>query len=516
MLNTIILSEFGIACLFLSIIATMKKNILSLNTLVLTLLFAAASFCNAQNVKVKFGESNKGEYYNTDNFQPLGLVDGNYYYGYIDNLGKVFVEVVSENFKTLSTIKLEKLSPQSFSHLKIVGDKILLIYGDLNTSSKEYVIASKTYNLSGNMLEETKITEIAIKGSLANGVPKLYSEESEDGKQIAVCSLAAMNGGREANLTVITVSVNNLEVFKQQLVNVNYEDKKSLELTSLTVNNKADVFCIIQNWDGLNSAFYNSHLVKVEPSLNKEQVKAFENNGINFWNSTMKFNERNQSLNIAGLFVEKGAPKNAKYQGFFVANYDPKSLSANSIDSRGFDEDFFTFIDANYKKNRDKFEFYGYYIPEIILSESESTFVIFKHEQSGNLEDLMIFKLNGNGEIENRWLLPKYQTGSQGNGYFAYTQDEVLKIIYNDNEKNKDAKDMSEASASFKSVHKSTVVFLTEIDSKSSTINKKKLFNTDEKGGYFIPKKAMKIGEDVIFGIVDKKNVRFGKVTPKE
>jgi hypothetical protein len=474
----------------------------------------------AQNVK--FGKMGEGEEYYNSVISALGKQGENYYSIYTDLKGKIFLEKTDKNLNLVWSKNIMKIQAQAFSYGHVFNNYLYVFYGEYQTSKSNLVLHCQVFDLEGKEVSTMPLGEVDYKGADRYGWVKVLAEKSADNNSVAILVQVSVDRNQKSNSTFLTVDMNDLSNSKLVKIEQEHPVKQSSEIRDLVVSNTGQPYAIMRYFTSSNSTRNNDWLLTVDEQ-GKGVFKALEYKETNFWYSSIALDEERDELNIAGLYVEKAAEEDNKYQGFYFAKYDAESLELKTLSSKPLDAELMTFLDAKFKTNRNEFQFMGYYNPQVFPSSNGSGYIVFEHDNTIYSTDFFVLDYNAEGEISNRRLIPKYKftTKNHGNSYFGFVRNNSLFVVYNDAVINLPAKNMDELSSARSPTGENVVAVVVEVKPGEVIPSKKVLFITlvregksIEIEGFFLPTKAIMINDDVFFGITYKKGKAFGLITP--
>jgi len=170
-----------------------------------------------------------------------------------------------------------------------------------------------------------------------------------------------------------------------------------------------------------------------------------------------------------------------------------------------------------YKIKKDgRVKFKGSYDLEIITNQDGSGYLIADHvirqENYYAGKESIVFPFDKEGQLNgDKVVLPKDQSGTEGLGYFAFSRNNQLYILYNGVIKNLEINSLDDLK-SMKKVDDNGSATLVATIENGEKLKREMLFSYKEQDGYLVYDKCFYDEKGILINIMDKKKLRYGKL----
>lgn len=253
--------------------------------------------------------------------------------------------------------------------------------------------------------------------------------------------------------------------------------------------------------------------------------------------------DNNRIMTFTGLYGEKGKDNGIKGIFYFILDFDKKEVLNQGFNE--FDKDFITQdwtqrekdkANKDEQKGKGSPELFNYEIKELVTREDGSMIGLLEQyyvnavtytDPRGysrttyyyNYNDIIVYKINPEGEFEWVKKIPKQQVTTNDYGYYSsiswFVGKDELSIYFNDNAKNYNETGAFEEDKYEMSLSKKyNLLAEVKVDLNSGDMERKSFLNFEESKGLPIPKlfQSNYINNDLLMIFKYSRKERFGLV----
>ena len=517
----------------------MKSTLIRKTIIVLFVLFGISTTTNAQDLKVKWGMESDGGDKKSIN-EPMGWYEGNYYnlrldYIIMANKYSVFIEKINADMKVMSIkeVAYESSPTINFEYSRFIDGKIYIFSSQFDGKTDKLKVFYDAFDVNGKKVGGKDLASFALRGRMAYQ-PMQFSL-SPDKKTI--CGVFSESSKKEEPLkfNVISIPTANIDAASTSSQKIVYSGDE-IGILRQQIDNKGNVFLLVnKKRDKKDDPEVTLYIVDNTGKLSKEQKLEYQNYILG--NVDMIAAE-DGTIKFAGIYFDK-VNKKTFYKGFFLGTFNPENFTFSKFSTVAFDSKALSFYGKRAEKKGEA-SIGGQFMTKIYPAENgkggfivaENLSVVHGSMVSYNFYELLVINYNDDEELGKMNFIPKYQydayrpPSTMGvtfavpygfrklmeiyTSYSAFVNDGNLYIMFNDDEKNTEAKSMDDVKAMTAPNKAVTMLFTISDDG----VKKKKVwFNNKEKDGFFTPSKTYSEGDIKVIGISEKKNMRYGKLS---
>ena len=498
------------------------KKILSI---VPVFLFLFSQVALSQNTKIKWGQTEKGRNQKGVN-EAIGWHDGYYYTirsKYIMNLNK-YVYTLEKSDKNLNLKFSKKLEYDFYNDYLdpiLKNGEIVTFGAEINRNDKKVELYSTSIDLDGNLIENKLLASLDYQGRLFKHklVSALYVSENK--KYLGFSHAKGDFDHNKINLQTL-------------LFDLDESSQITLAEESFPLNEKAyevTLSDMLVSDDGVLSAVYGSKIKNDLSNPFDNNLIIMDKSGTLLSPLPLKTDEL--LLNDISLklikdkvfmtgFLLKAENNRESTVGFFLGEVELENNSIKNFNAFPYTQDFFESL--GYKvKNSGKIKFEGYFKLRLAETDEGNGFLLAHHLwQRGSDNplyyeyEMLAIPFDRTGKLGEVIVLPKKQgyTGrhSIGMGYFTFSKQNKLYLLYNDHVDNLTVNDLDELKDE-KNVNSNKVAtFIATLES-GKELKRKELFNYKEDEGYLVADKCYDGGDIITLNKGDGRAMTFGKLT---
>ena len=520
----------------------MKTNYLLLLSMLTLLTCITPGNSFAQGPTIKWGtESDEGDK-KSINF-PIGWHDNNYYnlrldYQIYTNKYEAVLEQMSESMKVISAKKLdyESKATVNFEYMNFDNETIYLYSSTYEGSEDKLVLYREEFNIQGKKTATTNIAKIPLEKK--SDYTSFNFSESTDGKTISAFHKQSRKKGDPLFYQIVTFPVSapeNANLFKGQIKYDGY----GLTIDHQEVDNEGKVVFVVRTQEDKKGDPLSYLLVYSDNEVS-QRIDLEYNNTIldNF--SIEKVADGH--IKLAGLYLTK-EKKKSFYQGFFLCTFDLSAKEIKDFSSTPFTKELISKFGKRAAK-KGSANTSGNYHVQIVENNDGSGYVIAESRNiftNGDkathvFNEILVANYNQSGELTHLNLIPKAQADSYTrpntsalgivtiyfeppyafkklvelfSSYSAVSEEGVLYIMFNDNDKNDGVKTLDDIKAINSANNEVTRLYSIDGEGK---MRSKTLFDNKEKGGFFVTSKSYFKEKPYVVGLMKRKSIRYGTV----
>jgi|GEM_PF-2897640 len=503
---------------------------------------------SSQNLGVDWGIENQDGDKKSISY-PFGWKDGFYYnirmdWKLMSNSYESHLEKVNQDMEVVQVIDIDYSSDYRihFDFIHLIDDGFFIFSSKFNKDQSEIEIYSSKFNLRGELLERISLQTIQIEHQKNHGIVK-YGV-SRNGKNLV--ALHSYGGKKKEDLIchIIYFPIDDLE--NSQLVKRSFANTgKFIGIEEVLVNDN-NVICIILKRLREKNNEPESQLILINDKITKEIPLEFDNYFLVNFSLTELVGG---NFKLSGFYSDKLKANKSFYQGVFIADCNINEGKVDNFSSLEFNKKFLSHYSKSDARNG-WLKRAGRYHTNFYPSEEKGGYIIAENQlitESSTQEykyyvyrDLIVIRYDENNQLKFVRMIPKLQAASYriprigGNpnskietgieidvpigmkrlmemytSYSAINYDDKLWLMYNDNEKNEEVREINDVSPlrnAYKAVTRLIVI------NEDALIKKQLLFNNKEIGGYFANSKTNTKKEPFVIGVKKKNSQRFGKL----
>ncbi len=517
----------------------MKSTLIKKTLLTLIILLGIHTTSIAQDVKVKWGMESDGGDKKSIN-EPMGWFEGNYYnlrldYIIMANKYSVSIEKINADMKVVSIkeVAYESAATVNFEYTRFIDGKVYIFSSQYEGKTDKLKVFYDAFDLNGKKIGGKDLASFSLRARGAYQ-PMQFSISPD---KSTICGVFSESSKKDEPLkfNVISIPTADIDASTSNSQKIIFSGDE-IGILKQQIDNKGNVFLLInKKRDKKDDAEVTLYVVDNAGKLSKEQKLEYKNYALG---NVDMIAAKDGSIKFAGVYFDK-VNRKTFYKGFFLGTFNPSDYTFSKFSTAAFDAKAFSFYGKKAEKKGEA-NIGGQFLTKIYPSENgvggfivaENLSVVYGSMVSYNYYELLVINYNDDEELDKINFIPKYQYDSYRppstmgftfavpygfrklmeiyTSYSAFVDNGNIYIMFNDDEKNAEAKSMDDVKAMTAPNKAVTMLYTISEDG----VKKKKVwFDNKDKDGFFTPSKTYSEGDIKVIGISEKKNMRYGKLS---